>query len=113
MESHSMGIGSQVANWTESLLRDKRQRVVIYGKYSSWSKVSSEETQGSVLGSIIFVIFINDIEDSICGNILKIAGYTKLFCKVGCDINCAKLRADLWKLYNWSEDWQTLFNLDT
>ena len=34
------------------------------------------------------------------------------FCKVGFDINCAKLRADLRKLYNWSEDWQMLFNLD-
>ena len=47
-----------------------------------------------------------------CGNILKFADDTKLFCKVGSDINCAKLRADLRKLYNWSEDWQMLFNLD-
>ena len=101
-----MGIENQVANWIESRLSDKGQRVVIYGKYSGWSEVSSGETQGSALGSIIFVLFIEDIEDvediedRICGNILKIAGHTKLFCKVGCDINCAKLRADLMKLYN-------------
>ena len=38
--------------------------------------------------------------------------YTKLFCKVGSDINCTQLRAVLRKLYNWSEDWQMLFNLD-
>ena len=37
---------------------------------------------------------------------------TKLFSKVGSDVNCAKLRADLRKLYNWSADWQMLFNLD-
>ena len=43
---------------------------------------------------------------------LKIAYDTKLFSKVGSDINCAKLRADLRKLYNWSEDWKMLFNLD-
>ena len=68
--------------------------------------------QGSVLGPILFVICINDIEDGICGNILKFADDTKIFCKVGSDINCAKLRADLRKLYNWSEDQQMLFNLD-
>ena len=51
--------------------------------------------QGSVLGPILFVIFINDIEDGICGNILKFADDTKLFCKVDSDINCAKLRVDL------------------
>ena len=63
-------------------------------------------------GPILFVIFINDIENGICGDILKFADDTKLFCKVGSDINCAKLRADVRKLYNWSEDWQMLFNLD-
>ena len=68
--------------------------------------------QSSVLRPILFVIFINDIEDGICGNILKFEDDTKLFCKVGYDIICAKLRADLRKLYNWSEDWKMLFNLD-
>ena len=69
-------------------------------------------TQGSVLGPILFVLFLNDIEDGICGDILKFADDTKLFCKVGSDFNFAKLRADLRKLYNWSEDWQMLFDLD-
>ena len=83
--------------------------------------------QGSILGPIlfvifvfiytylyifIFVIFINDIEDGICGNIIKFADDTKLFCKVSSDINCEKLRADHRMLYNWLEDWQMLFNLD-
>ena len=108
----AMGIGSLVANWIESWLSDRKQRVVIKGKCSGWSEVSSGVPQGSVLGPILFVIFINDVENGICGNILKFADDTKLFCKVGSDINCAKLRADLRKLYNWSEDWQMLLNLD-
>ena len=94
-----MGIGSLVANWIESWLSDRKQRVVINGKCSGWSEVSSGVPQCSVLG--LFVIFINYIEDGICGNILKFADDTKLFCKVGSDIKCAKLRADLRKLYNW------------
>ena len=99
-----MGIGSLVANWIESWLSDRKQRVVINGKCSGWLEVSSGVPQGSVLGPILFVIFINDIENGICGNILKFADHTKLFCKVDSDTNCAKLRADLRKLYNWSED---------
>ena len=73
---------------------------------------SSGVPQSSVLWPILFVIFINDIENGICGNILKFTDDTNLFCKVGSNINCAKLRADLRILYNWSEDWQMLFNLD-
>ena len=91
---------------------DSKQRVVINGKCSGWSEVSSGVPHDSVLGPILFVIFINYIEEWICGNILKFADDTKLFCKVGSDINCAELRADLRKLYNWSEDWEMLFNLD-
>ena len=106
----AMGIGSRVANWIESWFSDRKQRVVNNGKCSCWSEVSSEVPQGSVLGPILFVIFINDIENGICGN--KFADDTKLFCKVGSDINCAKLRADLRKLYNCSEDWQMLSSIN-
>ena len=66
-----------------------KKRVVINDKWSGWSEVSSGVPQGSVLGHILFVIVINDIENGICGNILKFADDTKLFCKVGSDINCA------------------------
>ena len=83
-----------------------------HGKCSGWSEVSSGVLQSLVLGPILFVIFINDIEDGICGNILKFSDDTKLFCKIDSDVNCAQLRADPRKLHNWSEDWQMLFNLD-
>ena len=52
---------------------------------------------------------INDIEDGICGNILKFEDDTKLFCKVGSDDDCEKLRADLRKLYKWTADWRMLY----
>ena len=73
-------------------------------KCSGWLDVSSEVPQGSVLGSILFKIFINDIEDGICGYILKFKDHIKLFCKVCSDENCAKLIANLRKLYDWLED---------
>ena len=76
------------------------------------SEVSIGAPQGLVLGPTLFVIFINDIEEGICGNIFMFADDIKLFCKVGSDGKCVKLSADLRKLYNWSEDCQMLFNLD-
>ena len=63
----AMGIRSLVANWIESWLNDRKQRVVINGKCSSWSEVSSGVPQGLVLVSILFVIFVNDTKDVICG----------------------------------------------
>ena len=74
-----MGIGSLVENLIESWLSHRKERVIINGKCSGWSKVTSGVPQGSVLGPILFVIFINDIKDRICGNILKFADDTKLW----------------------------------
>ena len=98
----AMGIGSLVANWIESWLSDRKQRVVINGKCSGWSEVSSGVPPG--LGPGAYTICNIYIENGICGNISKFSDNTKLFCKVGSHINCTKLRADLRKLYNWSED---------
>ena len=74
-----MGIGSLVANWIESWLSDRKPKVVSNDKCPSWSAVSIVVLQGSVLGPILFVIFINDVDDEICGNILKFSDDFTLF----------------------------------
>ena len=88
----------------------RRQRVVVDGEVSSWKPVLSGVPQGSVLGPILFLIYINDLEEGVTGNILKFADDTKLFRKVK-EIGDKKiLQDDIDKLVKWSEKWQMSFN---
>ena len=65
--------------------------------------------QGSVLGHILFLIYINDLDDSITSNVLKFADDIKLFRKVNTDGDKQHLQDDLDRLVKWSEKWQMLF----
>ena len=93
-------------------LSDRRQRVVINGVVSRWEKVESGIPQGSVLGLVLFIIFIEDIEESVASKILKFADDTKLIARVGTVQEVERLRDDLRKLFQWAEDWQMMFNVD-
>ena len=79
LKSH--GMGNSIINWIEQWLTDRRQRVVVDGEVSSWKSVLSGVPQGSVLGPILFVVYIDDLEEGVTGNILKFADNTKLFRK--------------------------------
>ena len=74
-------MGSSIINWIEQWLTDRRQRVVVDGEVSSWKSVLSGVPQGSVLGPILFLLYIDDLEEGVTGNILKFADDNKLFRK--------------------------------
>ena len=104
------GIGDSITDWIEQWLTDRRQRVVVDGEVSNWKSVLSGVPQESVLGPILFLIYINDLDDSITSNVLKFADDTKLFRKVNTDGDKQHLQNDLDRLVKWSEKWQMLFN---
>ena len=106
----SHGMGNSIVNWIEQWLKDRGQRVVVDGEVSSWKPVLSGVPQGSVLGTILFLIYINYLEEGVTGNILKFADDTKLFRKVKEIGDKQKLQDDIDKLVKWSEKWQMLFN---
>ena len=104
------GIGDSITDWIKQWLTDRRQRVVVDGEVSNWKSVLSGVTQGSVLGPILFLIYINDLDGSITSNVLKFADDTKLFRKVNTDGDKKHLQNDVDRSVKWSEKWQILFN---
>ena len=89
LKSHGMGNG--IINWIEQWLTDRRQRVVVDGEVSSWKSVLSGVPQGYVLGPILFLVYINNVEEGVTGKILKFPDDTKLFRKgkeIGDKKNC-------------------------
>ena len=108
LKSH--GMGNSIINWIEQWLTDRRQRVVVDGEVSSWKSVLSGVPQGSVLGPILFLVYINDLEDGVTGSILKFADDTKLFRKTKEIGDKQHLQDDIDKLVRCSEKWQMLFN---
>ena len=79
LKSH--GMGNSIINWLEQWLTDGRKSVVVDGEVSSWKSVLTWVPQGSVLGPILFLVYINDLEEGVTGKILKFADDTKLFRK--------------------------------
>ena len=109
LKSH--GMGNSIINWIEQWLTDRRQRVVVDGEVSSWKSVLSGVPQGSVIGPILFLVYIDDLEEGVTGNILKFADDTKLFRKTKEIGDKKKLQDYIDKLVRWSEKWQMLFNV--
>jgi len=108
---HAHGIQGSVHCWIESWLTDREQRVVLSGCASDWSKVTSGVPQGSVLGPLLFLLYIND-DDKVTSMLLKFADDKKLFKAVATMDDVNKLGLDLTNLHTWSEDWLMLFNAD-
>ena len=98
--------------------RQRAQGVVLLGCNSESTRVKSRVpfSQGSVLGLLLFLIYINDIVDSVSSKLLKFANDrpTKLFRIVTKPNDIEKLQIDLdkKKLCKWSIDWLMLFNAD-
>ena len=96
------GIGNDVFNWIEKWLTHRRQRVIVDGEISNWKSVLSGVPQGSVLGPILFLIYINDLEDDISSKVLKFADDTKVFRKVTNDTDKQSLQNDPETCVKWS-----------
>ncbi|KAF7684982.1 putative RNA-directed DNA polymerase from transposon X-element, partial [Cucumispora dikerogammari] len=79
---------------------------------SQWATVTSGVPQGSVLGPLLFIIYINDLDNDITSKITKFADDTKLCHKANCEKDRLTIQSDLDKLVEWAEKWQMNFNIE-
>lgn len=86
--------------------------MVLNGKKSKWVSVVSGVPQGSVLGPILFIIYINDMDERIKNLLWKFADDTKLMGNAGTTLGIDSLKTDLKSLEEWSEIWQMPVNAD-
>ena len=68
LKSELCGIGGPLLSWFQSYLTGRKQRVVIEGFYSDWLSVTSGVPQGSILGPLLFFVYVNDAPSYICYN---------------------------------------------
>ena len=106
----SYGRGGRVLDWITNFLTDRRQRVLAQASESSWVKVLSGVPQGSVLGPVLFVCYINDMPDTISSLIYMYADDTKMANVVNEKKDWKALQQDLRRLQEWSEKWQLILN---
>ena len=97
------GIGGPLLKILTDFLKSRKQRVVLNGQHSSWSDVLAGVPQGSILGPLLFLIYINDLSDGLQFNPKLFADNISLFTTV---LNIKKaannLNNDLTKITKWS-----------
>jgi len=108
-------IHSKILLWITDFL-DKRQfRVTINGKFSSWHDVLSRIPPGSILGPLLFIIYINDLPD-VCNNLhTKLYIYaddTKLYRHICTREDRDKLQNGIHGVTDWASEWLLKLNVD-
>ncbi|MEL7079500.1 MAG: reverse transcriptase family protein, partial [Cyanobacteria bacterium J06582_2] len=106
---HMYGIDKITLNWIDSFLCQRRQRVRVEGEYSEWSKVESGVPQGSVLGPLLFSIYMNDIIETIDSEIRLFADDCVVYRSIKNVQDAKLLQKDIQTLENWANKWEMRF----
>ena len=107
------GICGKLLKFFESYLHNRKQRVTLNGFYSNFSSIESGVPQGSVLGPLLFLVYINDLEKNIKSNVRFFADDTMLYSIVNDPVLSADhLNHDLNVIYQWAHQWKMEFNPD-
>ncbi|CAM4504902.1 unnamed protein product [Lepidochelys kempii] len=105
-----MGINRKIERWIRNWLKGRLQWVLLNGELSGWRKVTSEVPQGSVLGPILFNLFITDLGTKSGSVPIKFADDTKLGGIANLEKDRDILQEDLDDLVNWSNSNRMKFN---
>ena len=105
------GIAGNTFNWIGAFLHNRTQRVVLNGSKSAWSSVDSGVPQGTVLGPLLFLVYVNDIVSDIKSEIRLFADDCILYREIKSTVDSQILQDDINSLFSWSKLWQMEFNV--
>jgi hypothetical protein len=107
------GITGVLLEWLADFLRNRKQRVVMGEHMSGWETVTSGVPQGSVLGPLLFVIYINDLPECVTNFPIKLyADDSKIIAEINNEDDSRKLQEDLNAVVNWTDKWLMRLNYD-
>ena len=106
----AMGISGRLGIWIHDFLSNRKQVIIANGVKSRESEVKSGVPQGTVLGPILFLILINDINEGIESNVSLFADDTRITKPVQSYEDVESLQDDLEKLYTWQRTNNMVFN---
>ena len=103
------GIRGKLHTWLRCFLTERKQRVVVNGTSSDWSAVSSGVPQGTVLGPVLFLLYINDLPNSISSTVKLFADDSVVYRQIQRVEDHSILQQDLFNLEQWASLWQMNF----
>ena len=107
------GISGKLVSVLSDFLKARKQGVIPNGQVSSWTVVNAGVTQGSILGPLLFLIYINDLADGLSSNAKLFADDTSLFSVIhDVDISTNELNKNLYQINKWAFQWKMSFNTD-
>ncbi len=96
-----------------SFLRDRQQRTVLNGQCSNWGDILAGVPQGSILGPLFFLVYINDLTADLKCNVKLFADDTSLFTIIEePNVAAEDMNHDLELINQWAHDWRMSFNPD-
>ena len=104
------GINGKILEWIKAWLTQRQQCVAVEGETSGNAQVKSGVPQGTVLGPLMFLLYINDIGNEIKSKLRLFADDSLLYLAIDCKDDCSRLQKDLDKLVEWASEWQMTFN---
>ena len=106
------GVRGNILSWIEDFLSARTQEIIIEGSKPSPSPVMSGVPQGTVLGPLLFLVYINDMPECVKSEIKLFVDDSLLYRRIQNIADCHQLQEDLNKLQEWEQRWQMGFNAD-